>query len=279
LFFPNRNGIIYTTINQSVRENKMPGYHIVWMVGFAALVIATGYVMGNRRQSRLLRALFIPGHLLFAGLQLLVCEVFRIEKEKAGVLDGKTGRQLHDLPPSKRWALNFGPFIAQFVVLATVLWLSGITVNHSCVEPPRGYALPAAAIWRFGHTLTDVISSSLQRIWDGFAHLVSSGNPATLLIIWVVVSFVVALVPQKGTGRYIIAGFVAAGLLVWGLSWIGFALHLQSRILQRLDGFMAAACGFAFWVFLVALVAFKLPQLLRRKRPQTATTPRVEKAQ
>ena len=254
----------------------MPGYHIVWMVGFAALVIATGYVMGDRRRSRFSRALFIPGHLLFAGLQLLVCEVFRIEKEKAGVLDGKTKRQLHDLPRSKRWALIFGPFLAQFVVLAVILWLFGVTVSHSSVEPPKGYALPAAAVWRFGHALTDVVSGSLQRIWDGFAHLVRSGNPATLLIVWVAVSFVVALVPQKGAARYIIAGFVVAGLLVWGLSWIGFALHLQSGILRRLDGFMAAACGFAFWVFLVALVASKLPQLLRRKSPHTAPTPRVE---
>ena len=255
----------------------MPGYHIVWMVGFAALVIATGYVMGDRRQSRVLRALFIPGHLLFAGLQLLVCEVFRIEKEKVGVLEGKTTRQLHDLPPSKRWALNFGPFLAQFVVLAVVLWLFGVTVRHSSVNPPKDYAFPAAAMWRFGHAVTDVISGSLQNIWDGFARLADGGNPATLLVVWVVVSLVVALVPPKGSGRYIIAGFVVAGLLVWGLSWIGFALRPHSIIPQKLDSFMAAACGFAFWVFVAALVVFKLPQLLCRKRPYASPTVRVEK--
>ena len=245
----------------------MPGYHIVWVVGFAGLVIATGYVLGERRQSRLLRAVFIPGHLLLAGLQVFVCEVFRIHKEKAGVLRGKTTRQLRDLPPIKRWALNFGPFLFQFVALAVLLWLLGVEVKQSSVSPPSDYSAPAAAIWRFGHTVSDVVSSSFQRIWEGFEKLIEDGNPTTLLVVWVVLSLVVASVPPKGSGRHIIAGFVVVGLVVWLFSWLGLALRPNMVLPRRLDSFMATACGFAFWVFIASLLILKLPQLIRRRRP------------
>lgn len=244
----------------------MPGYQVVWVIGFAGLVIATGHLLGDRRQSRLLRALFIPGHLLLAGLQLLVCEVFRIRKEKAGVLDGKTTRQLRDLPPVKRWALNFGPFLVQFIALAVILWLLGVGVERSSVKPPSNFALPAAAIWRFGHSITDVISGSLQKIWNGFSLLFKNGDPSTLLVIWIVVSLVVASIPPKGSARYIIGGFVAVGLIVWFVSWLGVLIKPGMLLPQQLDAFMATACGFAFWVLIFTLILVKLPQLLKRRK-------------
>ncbi len=249
------------------------GYQFVWMAAFVILLVVSGSVLDRRLASRTLRLAFFPGFLLMGGLRLLFCEVSRVDKRRVGIFSSASDiEQLDGLPSHKRVLMVLGPFTVQFVAVALVLWLLKVApqgrVLAASVKDSLGLNPLVGLFWSFGHTLVDVVCLTLQRVIDGLA----GPDLLRLVAVYVVVSMVVAMTPPRQAGRHLLLGFCLLGLLVWLVSWIGVKIRPGAVFPARLDTFLATACGFAFWITLVVLVAVWLPAWLKRRRARAVTT-------
>lgn len=253
-------------------------YYVIWLVGFVGLLIGCGSILGERIRSRTIRSVFIPGFLLTAGLQLLFCEIGRVDKRRVSVVSDKVPptRRFEGLTQTKHLFMVLGPFIAGFVILATLLWLLDIRVKMQTTPKTE---LPAlfAMMQKFGYTLTDVVVHTLHLIFTAIVALIETGNPLQLLTLYVVVSFLIAMIPPKGEGRRLLVGFALLGVALWLISLVGLKISPGTLFPRRLDGVCATATGFVFWIFIVVASVVRLPEWLAQRKKEEVSVEVEEK--
>jgi len=242
-------------------------YSLVWLVGFVLLLIGCGAILGESIRSRTIRTIFIPGFLLTAGLQLLFCEVGRVDKRRVSVVSERIPSTLRyeGLSRTKRLFMIMAPFTSAFVILALLLWLLDVRVR---MFGDVDESLPALFVMtqRFGYTLTDVIVYSLHLVFTAVVTLIEKGNPFKLLTLYVVISLLFAMIPPKKEGRRLLIGFAVMGGLLWIVSLALLKMDPAMVFPRKLDSVCATAAGFAFWILVALVFLVWLPRWLSEKR-------------
>jgi hypothetical protein len=243
-------------------------YYVIWLGGFVALLIASGSVLGERLRSRTLRIIFLPGFLFTAGVKTLFYEIGRVDKRQVAVLDEKqeTEDHLERLGIVKRYFVTLGPFILEFVAVVVLFLVLGLRVSISGVWDVR-FPKCFAAMQRLGYALTDVLVGSLYIFYDSCGEMFK-GKFLNILCLYICLSFIIAMLPQKKSGSRILLGFFGIGLILTVLSLVVVRLGWMSSLpWVKLEGAIAAATGLSFWFFVLVVCVVYLPRkFFRRKK-------------
>ncbi|MCX7703618.1 MAG: hypothetical protein N2234_05910 [Planctomycetota bacterium] len=245
-------------------------YHLIWLVGFVVLLLATGGILDEKLRSRTLRLTFVPGFLLTAGLSALFCEIGRIDKRHIAVLDPRkeTESYLENASRTKRYLLTLGPFLVEFALLCLTFYLLGLRVKVTGVWDAN---LPEllAVLQRFGYTLTDVLVGALNLLYNALIEA-SKGKFLDVICLYVAISLLIAMIPPKKHAKRILLGFTTLGLLSSLFSLLGLKMEFARRPLESIGAVLATATGLAFWVFAVAVICVWLPNKLSKQKKESS---------
>ena len=241
--------------------------YAIWLSAFLFVAYGLGRLYAPLRRSRFFKVCFAPGFVALGGLRLLACSISGAEVKSVKFFAHDTDAVLYnqeDVTFLGKVMLATFPLIGALLVFAFVAWAFAWPAGYGRTpELPGESGTLAGYILEVGGAFVRSFASMVQASALAL-HEAGRGNLLPVLLLYLLISILLAAPPSRHELKYALAGIAVIGILLWLVTWAGIRFTGWTG---RVHAFLWANFSFALalliYVTVVTLAAIAIGNIIR----------------